>query len=112
MVTDELTLEKVRANAKTKLKGICGVYKDCDGSPMKLCQGQSYGRALGIGGIGSGMSFNNNFTALRKIKLKMKLVSANFEPDTEFNFFGKNLSMPIMGASVSGVNSFGGDDIS
>ncbi|KKL81708.1 hypothetical protein LCGC14_1992010, partial [marine sediment metagenome] len=50
--------------------------------PRKLCQGQSYGRPLGIGGIGSGTSFNNNFLALKRYKLKMKLIGEDFIPDT------------------------------
>ena len=93
------------------MKGICGVYKDCDGNPRRLCQGQSYGRALGIGGIGSGASFNNNFLALRKYTLKMKLIEEDFIPNTSYNFFGKELTMPVMAASVAGVNSFGGDSV-
>ena len=109
MTTEVKTLEDVRNIAREKLKGICGVYKDCDGDPRRLCQGQSYGRSLGIGGIGSGASFNNNFLALRKYNLKMKLINKDFTPDTKYNFFGKELSMPIMAASVAGVNSFGGD---
>jgi len=111
MTSEILTAEDVRNIAREKLKGICGVYKDCDGDPRRLCQGQSYGKALGIGGIGSGASFNNNFLALRKSCLKMKLVDNDFTPDTKYNFFGKELSMPIMAASVAGVNSFGGEDI-
>ena len=102
-------IEDVRNISRNKLKGICGVYKDCDGNPRRLCQGQSYGRALGIGGIGSGASFNNNFLALRKYSLKMNLIEEDFTPDTTFDFFGKKLSMPIMAASVAGVNSFGGE---
>jgi isopentenyl diphosphate isomerase/L-lactate dehydrogenase-like FMN-dependent dehydrogenase len=105
------TLEDVRNIAREKLKGICGVYKDCDGDPRRLCQGQSYGRALGIGGIGTGASFNNNFLALKKYTLKMKLIKEDFTPDTTYNFFGKDLSMPIMAASVAGVNSFGGEKV-
>ena len=111
MTTEIKTIEAVRNIAREKLKGICGVYKDCDGDPRRLCQGQSYGRALGIGGIGSGASFNNNFLALRKYNLKMKLVEEDFTPDTRYNFFGKELTMPIMGASVAGVNSFGNDEV-
>jgi isopentenyl diphosphate isomerase/L-lactate dehydrogenase-like FMN-dependent dehydrogenase len=106
-----MTLEEVRSKAKEKLKGVCMVYKDCDGSPTRFCQGQHYGRPLGFGGIGSGASFHNNWLALRKLKLKMKLVETHFEPDTKFQFFGKTLSMPIMGASVTGVNSFGGEKV-
>lgn len=111
MNTEIKTIEDVRNIAREKLKGICGVYKDCDGDPRRLCQGQSYGRALGIGGIGSGTSFNNNFLAVRKYKLKMKLINEDFAPDTKYSFFGKELSIPIMAASVAGVNSFGGDKV-
>ncbi len=109
MTTEINTLEDVRNIARQKLKGICGVYKDCDGDPRRLCQGQSYGRVLGIGGIGSGASFNNNFIALTNYHLKMELMEEDFIPDISYKFFGKDLSMPIMGASVAGVNSFGGD---
>ncbi|NVM35735.1 MAG: alpha-hydroxy-acid oxidizing protein [Candidatus Lokiarchaeota archaeon] len=111
MITEVKTLEDVRNIARDKLKGICGVYKDCDGDPRRLCQGQNYGRTLGIGGIGSGVSFNNNFLALRKYKLKMKLIEEDLTPDTSYDFFGRELSMPIMAASVAGVNSFGGEEI-
>jgi isopentenyl diphosphate isomerase/L-lactate dehydrogenase-like FMN-dependent dehydrogenase len=106
-----MTLTEVREEAKKKLMGVCGVYKICDGDSMRICQGQSYGRPLGFGGIGSGASFNNNITALKKLNLKMKLIGDHFEADTKYNFFGKELSMPIMGASVSGVNSFGGERV-
>jgi len=105
------SLEEVRENARIKLKGICGVYRSCDGSESRLCQGHSYGSPIGIGGVGSGASFANNFEALKKIQLKTNLVGKDFIPDTKYNFFGKELSMPIMGASVSGVNSFGGDAV-
>jgi isopentenyl diphosphate isomerase/L-lactate dehydrogenase-like FMN-dependent dehydrogenase len=112
MSLENLTLEKVRARAKEKLKDVCMVYKDCDGNPTRFCQGQHYGRPLGFGGIGSGASFHNNWLALRKIKLKMKLIEdSHFEPDTKFHFFGKDLTMPIMGASITGVNSFGGEKV-
>ena len=72
MSNENLTLEDVRAKAKEKLAKakICGVYKICDGDPSRLCQRQSYGAPLGIGGLGSGASFTNNVLALKKIKLK------------------------------------------
>jgi hypothetical protein len=106
-----LTLEDVRTQAKEKLKGVCMVYRECDGDPSRFCQGNAYGRALGIGGAGSGASFHNNWRALRNIHLHMRLVASNKEPDTTFEFFGKTLSMPIMGAPVAGVDSFGGSGV-
>ncbi len=111
MTLEELSLTEVREEAKKKLLGVCGVYKICDGDPIRICQGQSYGRPLGFGGIGSGASFNNNILALKRLKLKMKLIGDHFEADTKYDFFGKRLSMPIMGASVAGVNSFGGENV-
>lgn len=111
MTIEIITLEDVREAAKKKLMGICGVYKECDGASMRICQGQSYGRPLRFGGIGSGASFHNNFLALKKYNLKMQLMDKHFEPDTSYNFFGRKLTMPIMGASVAGVNSFGGDEV-
>jgi hypothetical protein len=111
MSAEGLTLESVREKAKEKLKGVCMVYKDCDGAPSRFCQGQHYGRPLGIGGIGSGASFHNNWLALRKFQLKTKLISSHIEPDTTFNFFDKNLTMPVMAAPVAGVNSFGGEKV-
>ncbi len=106
-----MNLEEVRNEARKKLKGICGVYRICDGDPARICQGQSYGRPIGIGGVGSGASFTNNIKALKKLKLKMQLVSSHFKPEISYSFFNKQLSMPIMGASVTGVNSFGGDSV-
>jgi isopentenyl diphosphate isomerase/L-lactate dehydrogenase-like FMN-dependent dehydrogenase len=111
MTLEEMTLTKVREEAKKKLMGVCGVYKICDGDAMRICQGQSYGRPLGFGGIGSGASFNNNVLALKNLKLKMKVIGDHFEADTKYDFFGIELSMPIMGASVAGVNSFGGEKV-
>ena len=66
--SNSISLEEIREIAKKKLMGICGVYKDCDGSPARVCQGQSYGKYLRFGGIGSGASFNNNFLACAAIK--------------------------------------------
>jgi isopentenyl diphosphate isomerase/L-lactate dehydrogenase-like FMN-dependent dehydrogenase len=111
MTHESPSLEDVREAAKAKLKGICGVYRICDGMDVRLCQGHSYGSPIGIGGIGSGASFASNITALDKIHLKPSLIGPDFQPDTRFDFFGRRLSMPIMGASVSGNTSFGGDDV-
>jgi len=111
MSDSTLSLEQIRDTARVKLKGICGVYRQCDGADTRLCQGHGYGSPIGIGGIGSGASFANNFKALEKIQLVSSLVGADFETDTTFTFFGKNLAMPIMAASVSGVNSFGGEAV-
>ncbi|NHK31761.1 MAG: alpha-hydroxy-acid oxidizing protein [Asgard group archaeon] len=106
-----MSVEEDRKKAREKLKGVCGVYRICDGDPSRLCQGQSYGRKLGIGGIGSGASFTNNIKALKKIKLKMKTIEADYEVSTKTTFLGKKIALPVMSASISGVNSFGGEEV-
>ncbi|MFX1356806.1 MAG: alpha-hydroxy-acid oxidizing protein [Promethearchaeota archaeon] len=110
-MSEKMSLEEIRDIARKKMMGICGVYKECDGDPMRICQGQSYGKSLKFGGIGSGASFHNNILALKKYNLKMSLIGEHFEPDTTYDLFGNKLTMPIMGASVAGVNSFGGEDV-
>lgn len=111
-MTDDLpTLEEVREAAKVRLKGVCGVYRICDGQDTRLCQGHSYGSPIGLGGIGSGASFANNIKALDSMRLKPGLIGGDFAPDTRFSFFGRELSFPIMAASVSGNASFGGDTV-
>jgi putative N-acetylmannosamine-6-phosphate epimerase len=111
MQEKDLSLEEVRDNARNKLKGICGVYRNCDGAETRICQGHNYGSPIGMGGIGSGISFTNNSRALSNIRLNTRLIDEDFIPDVKFNFLGKILDMPVMGASVSGVNSFGGEEI-
>jgi hypothetical protein len=106
-----MTLEDVRDEARKKLKGICGVYRECDGLPNRICQGQSYGGSLGVGGIGSGAGFANNVKALKRIHFKMRLIGSSFIPDTSSSLFGNNTTMPVFGAPVSGVNSFGGEGV-
>jgi len=41
----------------------------------------------------------------------MNVIGDHFEADTKYDFFGTELSMPIMGASIAGVNSFGGEKV-
>jgi 4-hydroxymandelate oxidase len=98
-----MDLNEVRTEAKGKLKGYCSIYKVCDGDPGRSCMGLKYGDFPGMGGAGSGMSFRNNFLALEAIRLKMRVVGEPIEVDTSFKFFGKDLAMPVMGASTSGT---------
>ena len=106
-----MSIEETRDQARTKLKGFCAAYKICDGLDTRICQGHSYGSPIGMGGPGTGASFANNIKALEAIKLKTLLIGEDFSPDCSFSFFGRELAMPVMGASVSGVNSFGGEGV-
>ena len=91
--TQPLTLDEVRLRAKQKMRGVCGVFKVCDGDPNRVCQNNHYGGPLGFGGIGQGLSFQNNSRALIALKLKMDLIHEGFEPDMSFDFFGDRKSV-------------------
>jgi len=101
-----LTLEDVRTQAREKLKGICAVYPICDGAADRICQRENYGKAIGLGGAGLGGSFRANIEALASVKLHTRVVGADFVPDPTFDFFGLKLSVPILGASTSGMSAY------
>lgn len=104
-----MTLDDVRNNAREKLKGVCGVYRECDGAPNRLCQGHSYDTAIGIGGAGTGSSFANNVKALASLQLEMRVIGEPSIPDTTATLFGHSVAMPVYGAPATGVDSFGGE---
>jgi 4-hydroxymandelate oxidase len=104
-----MTLEEVRINAREKLKGFCGVFRECNGAPSRLCQGHSYDTVIGMGGAGTGSSFANNVTAIASLRLNMQVVGEHFIPDTSTTLFGHQVSMPIYGAPATGVHSWGGE---
>ena len=106
-----MTLVEVRNKAREKLKGMCGVYQDCNGAPSRLCQGHSYDTVIGLGGAGTGSSFANNVNALASLKFNMRVVGDHFTPDTSTSLFGHKVSMPIYGAPATGVDSWGGESV-
>ncbi len=99
-------LEEVRVRARQKLKGICAVYPACDGDPARICQKEAYGKPIGFGGAGSGSSFAANFSSLASFRLKTRVVGEHFIPNTEAEFLGQKLSMPIIGASTAGLEKY------
>jgi isopentenyl diphosphate isomerase/L-lactate dehydrogenase-like FMN-dependent dehydrogenase len=111
MADARMTVEEARESARAKLKGFCAAYKICDGLDTRICQGHSYGSPIGMGAPGTGASFANNIKALEALKLNSRLIGPDFQVDTRFSFLGRELAMPVMGASVSGVSSFGGEAV-
>jgi len=100
-----MNLHEMRDQARDKLKGTCGVFRVCDGDPTHVCMGLKYGDVPGMGGAGSGRSFYNNFLALERLHLRTRVVGPAFTPDTSSELFGLRLSMPIIGASTSGMRT-------
>lgn len=65
---------------------------------------EEYGKPLGLRGIGAGLSFQNNFLALSKYRLKTRLITGHKEPVLETTFFGKRIEMPVLASSMSGLS--------
>ena len=65
---------------------------------------QEYGVPLGLRGIGQGLTYLNNLKALSKYRLKNRLITEHEEPVIETMFLGKKISMPVLGAPMSGLS--------
>jgi isopentenyl diphosphate isomerase/L-lactate dehydrogenase-like FMN-dependent dehydrogenase len=90
-----MTVDEVRIRARERFKGICRVCKFCDGV---ACAGE----VPGMGGVGTGTSFKNNIKALEKYRVNLRVIHDITEPVIRTQIFGKELSMPILGAAVAG----------
>ncbi|MCP4673371.1 MAG: alpha-hydroxy-acid oxidizing protein [Desulfobacula sp.] len=100
------TLDQVRDMARKKLKGICAAYPSCDGSFDKICQREAYGKPIGFGGIGQGISFRANTKALANLQLNMSVLGDHFEPDTSCSFLGLDLKFPVLASSTAGAQKY------
>ncbi|VVB86085.1 Rubredoxin [uncultured archaeon] len=65
---------------------------------------QEYGTPLGFRGIGQGLTYLANFSALSKYRLKKRLISNHADPVIETAFLGTKVSMPVLGAPMSGLS--------
>jgi isopentenyl diphosphate isomerase/L-lactate dehydrogenase-like FMN-dependent dehydrogenase len=75
----------------------------CDGKPDYICTPEKFGATMGLGGAGQGKTFETNYNTLHKYRLRMQMIKAHHEPEMSISIFGKELTIPVMGASVSGV---------
>lgn len=97
-----MTLAEVRETARRLLGPICRVCRECNGV---ACAGQ----VPGMGGIGSGRSFINNYRALASIHLNLRCLHEVSQPSTAVRVLGVELALPVLGAPVAGAAlNFGG----
>ena len=88
-----LTEKDILTKARERLYPTCRVCPVCDGV---ACSGDSGG----IAGSGTGMSFQNNFTALQHVKLVMRNVHDVAKADTATTIFGRKISLPAVCAPM------------
>lgn len=88
-----LTFEEILMNARERLYPACRVCPVCDGV---ACSGDNGGMA----GVGTGMSFQNNFTALQRVNVLMRNVHDVTQVDTSTTIFGHKISFPAVSACM------------
>ena len=91
-----MELKEIYKVAREKFKGVCRVCPQCNG---RACAGEM----PGIGGVGTGSSFIANFDSLSRIKVNMRTIHDASDPQTDYDFFGLKLKMPILVAPVAGM---------
>lgn len=82
--------------ARENLNGSCRVCKICNGV---ACAGE----VPGMGGLGTATSFKNNTNSLQEIMLNMRTIHDAKDPNMETKLFGRNMSIPVFAAPVSGT---------
>lgn len=92
-----MDMKEVRTLAKERMKGFCRVCPICDG---KICAGET----PGMGGGGTGTAFHNNMSALKNVRVNMRLVHEVRTPDTSCSILGLNLSLPVIAAPIGGIS--------
>lgn len=98
-------MKDIHEKARDLMKGFCRVCPQCNG---KACRGE----VPGMGGLGTGSSFEANITALEKVKFNMRLIHDVTEPDTSVTVLGKKMSIPVFAAPIGGVSFNMGGGIS
>lgn len=87
---------ELKANAKAQFNGACRICPVCNGL---ACAGE----VPGMGGVGTGMSFRNNVSALADITLNLRTVHRVNAPLLSTALFGQEMSMPVLAAAVGGT---------
>ena len=92
----KLTMGDVLRVAREKLYPLCRVCPECDGV---ACAGE----VPGMGGIGSGKGFKNNYNALAQVELVMRTCHDMTKPNLSTTIYGHTMDMPVMSAATGGV---------
>lgn len=91
-----MTYAEVMENAKKNIGPNCKV--------CPVCNGLGCGNTLpGPGSKAPGNGANDNYNAWRKIKLNMDTIVPNTQIDTSVDFFGKQLSLPLVTGPIGSI---------
>ena len=97
-------MQEIRKKARERVKNKCRVCPVCNGVS---CAGD----VPGMGGIGTGASFQNNVKALAAHRLVMRVLHEANDPDSGTELFGQKISMPLLVAPVGSIGANMGTDM-
>ncbi|MEW6261958.1 MAG: alpha-hydroxy-acid oxidizing protein [Thermodesulfobacteriota bacterium] len=89
-------MKEIRARAREVMAGSCRVCPVCDG---KACAGE----VPGMGGLGTGSSFQANVKALAGRRLNMRTIHDVVAPDPGVTLWGRAFDLPVLAAPVAGM---------
>jgi isopentenyl diphosphate isomerase/L-lactate dehydrogenase-like FMN-dependent dehydrogenase len=98
-------MQDIRKKARERVKAKCRVCPVCNGV---ACAGD----VPGMGGIGTGVSFQNNVKALAALRLAMRVLHEANDPDCGAELFGRKLSLPVLAGPVGNIPGNLGSDVS
>lgn len=91
-----MDIKEIKTNARERMKGFCAVCKECDGV---WCAG----KVPGMGGAGTGSSFQRAHDKLKEVKVVMRTIHSAVDPVLETSLFGQKLSFPAISAPITGT---------
>jgi len=94
---DKLSWDEIRHRAREKFNRTCYACNICNGIECK-------GKIPGVGGIGNGMAFIRNVEDLQKVFIITETITEVKEIDTNVDFFGIKLDLPVLAAPIAGCD--------
>ena len=100
-----ISWNEICKKARERFNKTCFVCKECDGVECK-------GKIPGMGGIGDGSAFIRNYKDIKNILIKTKTIHDTTVVDTQVDFLGISLDLPLVAAPITGADINLGGNIS
>lgn len=108
IVTDDkkkVSYQEIAHKAREKFNRTCYVCNECNGVECR-------GKVPGVGGVGNGMAFIRNCRDVQDILVRTRVIHEIKEVNTQVDFFGTPLKLPLIAAPITGCDINLGGQIS
>ncbi|MEJ8554049.1 alpha-hydroxy-acid oxidizing protein [Tepidibacter sp. Z1-5] len=90
-----MDLNEVKKLARERMKGYCGLCRECDGNSCS-------GKVPGMGGTKTGSAFKRNYETLNNVKINLRTIHDAKNPNMSTEIFGRKIDIPLLAAPVTG----------